>query len=413
MTLNIVADENIPQLHHYFDKFGSLTTYPGRQLNREQLRAADVLLVRSVTQVNQQLLQGTSIRFVGTCTIGTDHLDKSYLAQAGVTYASAPGCNANSVVEYVLAALAKVRPDWLNCNVGVIGCGNVGGHLLRTLTGLDVRCVGYDPLLPEGHGLNLASLEEALQSDIVCLHTPHTVDGPFPSFHLLNRDNLPRLKNGAVLLNAGRGGAIDNSALHELLLQRQDLNVVLDVWEREPDFDTELLEYVVLATPHIAGYSIDGKVAGTAMIARALGHFVGELADDTGELEIALPLGITSPVSLQSLTIGLSPDMSWQQRLNRILSVAYCIGRDDRALRDAVQTSTEVGSEFDRLRKTYPPRLEFNHYSLTLEDVCAGLAKADAASLGAALGTLGFTLSDKSRSTGGEGGFDQTVSIGP
>jgi erythronate-4-phosphate dehydrogenase len=271
----LVADENIPFAREVFGTLGEVVTLPGRTLTRADLVAADALLVRSVTRVDGSLLVETPVTFVGTCTIGIDHLDTQWFDQNGIAWASAPGCNANSVVQYALAAMARLRPHWLSQTVGIIGCGNVGGHLHRVLRGLGVAVKCYDPWLTLSQNPDLTTLDELLSCDIICVHTPLITTGAHPTLHLLNAERLAALRPGALLISAGRGAAIDNHALKALLPHRQDLDVVLDVWEPEPLLDVELLRRVTLGTPHIAGYSYDGKINGTLQIYHKLCQHLG------------------------------------------------------------------------------------------------------------------------------------------
>ncbi len=373
--MKIVADENIPHLQSFFSGLGEVTALPGRHLRPEDVADADALIVRSVTRVNADLLQGSKVRFVGTCTIGTDHLDVDYLRQQGVAFASAPGCNAEGVVQYVLTALAALQVHWQDSKVGVIGCGNVGGRLSRRLTAMGVDCRAYDPFVQRREGVPLAGLDQVLGCDIVCMHTPYTLDGPFPTHHLLNAHRLRQLKPGALLLNAGRGGAIDNRALLSYLNSGADLKVVLDVWEGEPAINTELLRKVVIGTPHIAGYSYEGKVKGAMMIHEALQRFLGtdaEAAALSAE-SIARPLlGELQPLACADV--------------DSAVLASYDIFADHNRMQDALHGAEpeQVGAAFDHLRKTYPERREFSHY-------CAQTEQLETAQL---LAELGFAVHD-------------------
>lgn len=353
--MKILADENIPLVHAFFDSLGEVVTRPGRQMQNADLQGAGALLVRSVTQVNRQLLEGSPLDFVGTCTIGVDHLDQAYFGEAGITWASAPGCNANSVVEYVYAALCALDVNWLNARVGIIGCGNVGGLLHKRLRAQGVDCACYDPFLTPEQNPDLTSLQAVLACDIICLHTPLTQSGPHPSYHLLGESELRQLREGAVLLNAGRGPVIDNQALGRVLKDRPDLRVVLDVWEPEPDISLALLEQVALGSPHIAGYSYDGKLKGTEMIYQALCRH----------------LGISPSLTLRDLVPPLAdnqllcpPGDDWQS-IKALIAQVYDINADDLALRQLAAKGTEgFGQGFDGLRKHYPIRREFHNYQV-------------------------------------------------
>ena len=353
--MKLVVDENIPLADAFFGSLGEVVALPGREMNAEDVRDADALIVRSVTRVDAGLLAGSAISFVGTCTIGVDHLDLDYLQSRNIAVASAPGCNANSVVEYVFSALCALNQPWEGRVFGIIGCGNVGGHLHRRLRALGVNCRCYDPFLSPADNPDLCELPEALQSDIVCLHTPLTVDGPYPSHHLLGEAELMSLKPGALLLNAGRGAAIDNGALLKVLESRPDLRVVLDVWEPEPALNPRLLERVSIGTPHIAGYSYDGKVRGTEMIYQALCRQLGLTPDIRAESLLTADAGGPEPIALPS-----SAD-DWENVCLAVLE-AYDIRSDDGQLRAAAGEPETLPLTFDRLRKHYPQRREFFNY---------------------------------------------------
>ncbi|WP_226668934.1 4-phosphoerythronate dehydrogenase [Microbulbifer aggregans] len=345
----IVADENIPGLDAWFGDLGEITRVPGRGLAREQLAQADILLVRSVTEVNEALLANTPVRFVGSCTIGIDHLDTGWLEQQGIAWSAAPGCNANSVVEYVFCALAALNVDWRERRFGIVGCGNVGGLLQRRLHQLEIPAAVYDPWLPDNP--DAADLSTVLQQDVVCLHAPLVKNGPYPSFHMIGEEELVRLKPGAVLISAGRGAVIDNAALGRVITQRPDLTVVLDVWEHEPDIDVQLLPQVALGSPHIAGYSHDGKLAGTRMIRHAL--------DTALELPAA---GSSSDKGTTGDQTALSTVESGFSAIRDLLLKMYDPRDDDQRLRSAAKQSARMSESFDLLRKRYPKRLEFSHF---------------------------------------------------
>ncbi|TNF03001.1 MAG: 4-phosphoerythronate dehydrogenase [Gammaproteobacteria bacterium] len=341
--MKIVADENMPLVRELFSPYGEVTTCPGRDLDSEQVRDADVLLVRSITRINAALLEGSRVRFVGSATIGVDHVDLHYLNSRKIAFANAPGCNANAVVQYVLSALFRVRPDWLRQTVGIVGCGNVGGRLYRTLKALGVDCRCYDPFLTLDQISDKCSFEEVLDASILCLHTPLTTTGSHPTYHLFDEQVLRRFSAGGLLLNAGRGAVVDNAALLKLMPEYA-WQVVLDVWEDEPAVSLPLLQAVNIGTPHIAGYSWDGKVNGSRMVRDALCNWLGEApAKDTEKPEII--------------------DLIQMPTLPKAVLTVYDVADDDRQMRaELMDGDTEVGVAFDQLRKSYPRRLEFQHY---------------------------------------------------
>lgn len=324
MPLKIVADDNIAFATDFFAPLGGVRLLPGRELSAADVQDADVLLVRSITRVNAALLAGSAVKFVGSCTIGSDHVDTDWLAEQGITYACAPGCNAQAVVDYVCAVLEALAVP-AHQRVGVVGCGNVGGALLQHLREAGRPCCGYDPLLIDSD-LPLVSFEQILACDVICLHTPLTRSGAFPTWHLFDATVIAQIKAGTVLLNAGRGAVIDSAALLQRLHTRNDLRVVLDVWENEPNINTELLARVAIGTPHIAGYSFEGKLRGTQMVYEALCRFLACEAK-------APSVGAAAP----------------SQRKK------YDPRTDDARLRAAF--ACEGATAFDRLRKDYLPRL--------------------------------------------------------
>ena len=366
--MRIVADENIPLVNAFFGHMGEVVCLPGRTMTAADVRDADALIVRSVTKVNPALLAGSKVKFVGTCTIGVDHLDQAYLDSNGITWSSAPGCNANSVVEFVYAALCHLDINWLPARVGIIGCGNVGGLLYKRLKaqGVDVRC--FDPNLSHKQNPDLTSLEEVLACDVVSMHTPLVTTGPHPSFHLIGRKELLQLKSGAVLINCGRGAVINNQALLEVLAERSDLRVVLDVWEPEPDISLELLDKVLLGSPHIAGYSYDGKLNGTEMIYQALCRHIDKKPKSS--LGALVPPLVNNQLYIdEKIDKGTSIFNTAQALVKQV----YDIAADDMRLRtlakQAIAGDIIFGEGFDGLRKHYPVRREFHNYQVHLESI--------------------------------------------
>ncbi|KPG78377.1 4-phosphoerythronate dehydrogenase PdxB [Pseudomonas sp. RIT-PI-o] len=360
----IVADENIPLLDAFFAGFGEIRRVPGRSIDRATVEHADVLLVRSVTNVNRALLEGSKVRFVGTCTIGTDHLDLDYFNEAGITWSSAPGCNARGVVDYVLGSLMTLAEiegvDLTQRTYGVVGAGEVGGRLIKVLKGLGWNVKVCDPPRQAADGGEYVSLEQIIQQcDVISLHTPLTRSGDDATWHLFDQQRLRQLKQGAWLINAARGPVVDNAALREVLLEREDLQAVLDVWEKEPEVDVALAELCVLATPHIAGYSLDGKQRGTAQIYQAYCAFIGQPADI--QLSDLLPAAWLSEVSLHG-----GSDPAWA--LAMLCRGVYDPRRDDADFRRSlVGNVAEQRAAFDVLRKQYPVRREIEGLKVRIE----------------------------------------------
>ncbi|MHA7879205.1 MAG: 4-phosphoerythronate dehydrogenase [Saccharospirillum sp.] len=357
MTLNrplrIVADENMPLVEPWFSGLAeSITRLPGRTLRRQDLEHADVLLVRSVTPVNQALLADTPVRFVGSATIGTDHIDQSWLAEAGIAFAHAPGSNAQSVVDWLLSVQSRLQQDldlpWWEKTLGVVGAGRVGSRVVERLRALGATVLVCDPPRAEREGTDgFTDLDTLLAvSDIVCLHTPYTRSGPHATAGMLNGERLARMKAGAWLISAGRGPVVESDALSQAL-QQQRIRAVLDVWPDEPVIAQALLEATYLGSPHVAGYSQEGKWAGTRMLAEAL------YADQQQPLPDAPTVPQAPRLDARFF------DASTPEALGAELILAlYDPARDHAALSHAAEQGRVSADAFDALRKAYPPRRE-------------------------------------------------------
>ncbi|RDE23083.1 4-phosphoerythronate dehydrogenase PdxB [Motiliproteus coralliicola] len=389
--MRIVADENIPLVEAFFGHLGPIQRLPGRQMQAEQLAQADLLLVRSVTQVNQQLLAGSPVRYVASATIGTDHIDLGWLQQQGIAFDNAPGCNAESVVDYVVSALvnlaAQEGAELTHKRVGIVGVGNVGSRLQRRLESLGIECLLCDPPRAErevseddGGEQGFVSLPTLLERcSVFCLHTPLTREGAHPSYHLFDDQVLAALPQGAWLINAGRGAVIDNQALLDCLPRRKDLKVVLDVWEPEPSINAELAALVEFGTPHIAGYSLEGRTRGTEMIYRSACRFLG--IEPSRQLQSLLPTPALSRVQLDA-TAANEPDLA-----ARLVRLVYDLRRDHHALQQVLAGEPDQRpAGFDLLRRNYPMRREFS--SLQIGGLEAGSALAQQ------LQAFGFNLVD-------------------
>ncbi|MBB1519728.1 4-phosphoerythronate dehydrogenase PdxB [Aquipseudomonas guryensis] len=364
--MRIVADENIPLLDEFFAGFGAISRHPGRAIDRAALGDAEVLLVRSVTRVDRALLEGSAVRFVGTCTIGTDHLDLDYFKEAGIAWSSAPGCNARGVVDYVLGALLALaektgKPLAERC-YGVIGAGQVGGRLVKVLRGLgwDVRVC--DPPRQAAEGGDFVELQGILRDcDVLSLHTP--LDAT--TRHLIGASELQQIRPGSWLINASRGAVVDNQALLGHLRAGANLQVALDVWEGEPQADPELAALCQIATPHIAGYSLDGKLRGTAQIYQAYCAASG-LAEQV-QLSDLLP-----PAWLNEMSLHADATPEWA--LATLCRAVYDPRRDDADFRRSLVGNAEQRkAAFDGLRKHYPYRREIDGLRVRLHDEAPAL----------------------------------------
>jgi len=364
-ALRILADENIALVQDAFAPFGTLRTAPGRSITRELVADADVLLVRSVTRVDAALLTGSRCRFVGTATSGTDHVDIAWLREQGIAFADAHGCNAEGVVDYVLAALALLAAreggNWQQRSVGIVGCGAVGSRLARRLLALGLQVRIHDPLLPDSHALaaHFSTLDEVLQQGIVSLHTPLTKDGPWPSFHLLNAQRLSLLQQDAIVVNAARGAVLDSNALLRRMAQTPRLRVVLDAWEHEPAVNQALLAQVDIGTPHIAGYSRLGKLRGTLLLRDALQDSLG--------LGAAPALFEDETLALPRLPLAA---LSTSAAVDCCIRAAWDLQQDHAAMQALLGLSADaVALAFDGLRKHYRERPEFGQFTLGTDSI--------------------------------------------
>ncbi len=360
--MRILADENIPMLE-VFKHHGSLRRVAGRSLDRAVLGDAEVLLVRSVSQVDRALLEGSQVKFVGTCTIGTDHLDINYFAEQGIGWASAPGCNARGVVDYVLSALLTLAErdgvDLAQRCFGVVGAGQVGERLIQVLRGLGWQVLVCDPPRQQREGGDYVDLATLLERcDAISLHTPLTKLGEWPTHHLLGAEQLQTLKAGSWLINASRGAVVDNQALKQFLAQRPDVRAVLDVWEGEPQVDAELAQHCDIATAHIAGYSLDGKIRGTEQIYQA---FCQHFAIPT-QAAIAFP-------EQTLLSMQLAAHTPLAEALRVVCRAVYDLRGDDAAFRLSLQGgSDQRRAAFDSVRKNYPVRREIPDLQVQLSE---------------------------------------------
>lgn len=352
--MKVVADENIPGLERLADAGVDLLRRPGRDIAAADVGDAQALLIRSVTRIDEDLLAcAPRLRYVGTATSGYDHVDRESLRHRGIAFAHAPGANANSVVEYVLSAIAETD-DYLERllaggRVGIVGYGHIGQLLGRRLDALGVAWCVSDPWKEQQAGIpNAASLGEVLAADVVTLHAELTDAKPYPSRHLLHARNLASLSRGTLLINASRGPVVDNAALRKRLHADDAPVTVLDVWEGEPFLDTELLALARLGSAHIAGYSWDSKLLATQMLLSAMASAVNiaplPAPSDAAPALATLDKGARGAALIRSLLAG-----------------RYRVGDDDRRLREALhgaQSAACRGRAFDALRRDYRRRWE-------------------------------------------------------
>ena len=371
--MKIIADENIPYVGECFGSAGQVELLSGRAMTAEAVRGADAVLVRSITKVGAELLEGSGVKFVGTATIGFEHVDVDYLKSKGIGFASAPGSNSNSVAEYIVAALLSVgrkkKIELEGKSIGIIGVGNVGSRVEKKVRVLGMKVYLNDPPLKRETGdEKYLEIEELFGCDFVTVHTPLTFEGIDKTFHLAGEEFFRSLKDGCVFINTARGGVMDTEALKGAIKSGKLGGVVLDVWENEPEIDCELLRLVDISTPHIAGYSLDGKVAGMIMIYEAFCRHFGLEADkgvedflpepEVGEIDIDLASG------------------DEQELLRGTVQGVYVINRDDFNTREiAMVAEAERGKFFDGLRRDYPVRREFQNTRVLLKSPSESLSK--------------------------------------
>ncbi len=379
-TVKIIADENIPFVKEAFQSIGKVELVAGRRITSAIVKDADILLVRSVTKVNEHLLAGSGVKMVATATIGTDHIDQDYLNRAGINFANAAGSNANSVAEYVTLGLLTLASrnqfQLAGKTIGIIGVGNVGSRVADKCRVLGMRVLKNDPPLKEtSNSDEYIELDELLkQSEIITIHVPLTVSGAWPTFHLVDDNFLKRLNPHTCLFNTSRGAVADTTSLINAIKNRQLSGVLLDVWENEPAISPVLLSLVDIATPHIAGYSFDGKVKGTEMIYDAACKFLGERP--TWNPKLLMPAPAVPMIQIEN------ENKNDQEVLLETLRKVYDIEEDDRHLRELISLpADEQAKYFDHLRKTYPIRREFYNTRIdfapgitqTLKDKFTGL----------------------------------------
>ena len=373
--IRIIADTKIPFLKGVLEPYAKVTYMPGNQINRTAAMEADALLVRTRTKCNRELLEGTPVRYIGTATIGYDHIDTEYCEKKRIKWVSAPGCNSSSVQQYIAAALLRIASE-SNFSlrgkvIGIIGVGNVGSKVQNLARTLGMRLLLNDPPRQRNEKTDIfVSLDHLLaESDIITLHVPLNIDGTDKTLHMLDSEKFDRVKKGAWLINSSRGEVVDTDALKNALAEERLAGAVIDVWEKEPEIDISLMHMAFIATPHIAGYSTDGKANGTAMSVRGLCEFFDIPLKDW------YPESIPQP-SEPELTIDCG-GQDGEETIRRAVYHTYNIVEDDIKLRFDP-------SRFEKERENYPLRREFPSYTINLKE-CS--SEADTA-----LSDLGFNV---------------------
>jgi len=374
--IRITADDKIPFLKGVLEAFATVSYLPGNQIDRNHAMRSDALLVRTRTRCNQELLKGTPVKFIGTATIGYDHIDTDFCKKNNISWKNAPGCNSSSVQQYIAASLLRISAesgfDLKDKTIGIIGVGNVGSKVQYLANAMGMKVLLNDPPRERNEKKkSFVSIEHLLgESDIITLHVPLNKDGQDKTFHLFNRETLGKIKKGCWFINASRGEVAETEALKDALAEEKLAGVVIDVWEREPEIDIPLMHMSFLATPHIAGYSADGKANGTAMIVKDLSEFFGIPLADWYPSEVP-----DLPESVLAIDCN---GKSNEEILRKAVFHSYNIVEDDVRLRFDP-------SRFEKERENYPVRREFSFYTIKLKGGNKGITKL--------LKDLGFKVS--------------------
>ena len=359
-SMKIIIDDKIPYIRGAFEGVAEVVYLPGSKTTPEIVKDADAIVTRTRTYCNEKLLAGSTVRFIATATIGYDHIDTDYCAAAGITWTNAPGCNSRSVEQYIASALMVLAErknlQFREICIGVVGVGNVGSKVARFCNLLGMKVLQNDPPRErtEGSAAFVSMQQIQDEADIITLHVPLNMKGEDATFHLCNGTFLSSLKRKPVLINSCRGEVIETNAVKEALKKGEISGLVCDCWENEPDLDLELLEMSELATPHIAGYSKDGKATGTRMSVEAINNFF-RLGLNNWQ-----PSGVELPA--HPLIELNGEGMDEQDIISKAILSTYDIRNDDRLFRSDP-------SQFEQLRGDYPTRREFPAYTIVSKHI--------------------------------------------
>jgi erythronate-4-phosphate dehydrogenase len=356
--IRIIADDKIPFLKGVFEPYAKVTYLPGKQITREASMEADALLIRTRTKCNSSLLNGTPVKFIATATIGFDHINTEYCDSHNIMWTNAPGCNSYSVQQYIAAALLRIAGEsgfnLKDKTLGIIGVGDVGSKIEKLAKTIGTNVILNDP--PRARKESKAKfddLEKLLKlSDIITLHVPLNLEGEDKTFHLFGDDNLKKIKKGGWLINSSRGEVVETEALKNALSSKKLAGAVLDVWENEPDIDAQLMEMTFLATPHIAGYSTDGKANGTSMSVAALCEYFNLPLQNWYPENIPLPGNPFISIECKGKTA--------EEIIREAVIQTYEIIEDDIKLRFSP-------AGFEKQRGDYPVRREFPAFTIRLK----------------------------------------------
>lgn len=356
-TKKIIIDDAVPYAKEIFSHLGQIETLPGRDITRQHLIDAQALIVRSRTKVDEALLRDTPIEFVGSTVVGLDHIDQDYLKNQGIHFYSAQGCNANSVAEYIITVLFNLAEhfkfDLTQKTLGIVGVGNVGSRVYEKAKKLGIECLLNDPPKEmsdpiETHKHPYVDLDTCLKADIITVHTPLTSKGKHPTFDLINIQRLKNITPQQIIINAARGGIINEQAWTETTT----LANVIDCWENEPFINEALYNKAWIATPHIAGHSLDAKIAGSKMVYKQLCQF-WQVSENT-TWHSALPE--------KPKPINMIDNHSWQTQLNQLFNATHNIFNDDANIRGKNIADTHKNYEY--YRRNFPVYREWHHHTV-------------------------------------------------
>ncbi len=371
--MKIVCSSNVQYGREAFSSLGKTVILDDRAITPEQLRDCDILAIRSTLKVNRALIENSSVKFIGTATIGSDHMDIPFLDNKGIKWCSAPGCNANSVSEYVAAALLCLANrhgfKLEGRTIGVIGIGNVGSLVVKKAETLGMRVLQNDP--PKAMSASNAesvfvNLEKVLaESDIITMHVPLTKDGNHATFQMADERFFSAMKPGSIFINSARGAVMNTAALLAAMNHGIVSHAVIDTWENEPDYSADLLERADIGTPHIAGYSFEGRVMGTVMVYRQACEFIGQQP-------VWKPDGLLPAPSVPEVKIDAGSQTD-EAVLWNIVRRVYDIETDDTNLRTCKKAACKKDC-FRGLRQNYHIRREFRFTRVTLKNASVKLA---------------------------------------
>lgn len=353
--MKIIIDDKIPYIHGALEPYAEVVYLPGPKTTAEVVRDADAIITRTRTICNEALLSGSTVKIIASATIGYDHIDTNYCDRAGIKWTNAPGCNASSVGQYIASAMLVMADkkgwDLAGKTIGIVGVGNVGSKVAKIAEILGMRVLLNDPPRARKEGdAGFAALEKILEdADLITLHVPLNQEGVDATWHMADEQLFARMTRKPIFINSCRGEVVKTSALKEAIMAGQVSGTVVDCWENEPDIDLELLGMVDLATPHIAGYSRDGKANGTEMSVQAVSRFLG-LGSRNWKAA-----NVEKPAVPEILIDGTSK--STRQILSEAILATYDIREDDARLRASVST-------FEKQRGDYPVRREFHAYTV-------------------------------------------------